>query len=182
MGNHLKLPKPYIGYRQINRLIAPAILSISLAVYNNNYYEKFMTGLEAIQLMIEGKTPPPSISVTMNMEVASASIEAVKFTAVATDEHLNPSGNVHGGFSATVLDSVTGCIVMANLEDVEIPYATLDLSVKMLRPVPINEPVYAIGKIINLSKRTAVSEGHLYTQNDNKLLAHATAVCIISRP
>ena len=94
--------------------------------------------------------------------------------------HLNPAGGVHGGFAATILDSVTGCVVMANLEDVKIPYATLDLSVKMLRPVPINQKLKAVGTLISISKRTAVSEAKLYSE-EGKLLAYATATCIITR-
>lgn len=139
-----------------------------------------MSGLEMLKKMIAGEIPPPSISETMGMSVLSASLEKVEFEATATDKHLNPAGSVHGGFAATVLDSVTACIVLANLEDARVPHATLDLSVKMLRPLPVNETLLAVGKLINISKRTAVSEGHLYGK-DNKLYAYATAICIISR-
>jgi uncharacterized protein (TIGR00369 family) len=139
-----------------------------------------MTGLEALLSMIAGDIPAPSISKTMGMKAISASKEMVEFEGIATNDHLNPAGGVHGGFAATILDSVTGCIVMANLEDVKIPYATLDLSVKMLRPVPKNQKLKAVGKLISISKRTAVSDGYLYSE-ENKLLAHATATCIITR-
>lgn len=139
-----------------------------------------MTGLECLQLMAAGKIPPPSMGLTMQMRPVTVNADLIEFEATAGDQHLNPAGAVHGGFAATVLDTVTGCIVMCQLEDAAIPYATLDLSIKMLRPIPRNERLLAKGKLINLSKRTAVSEGHLYSA-DNKLLAHATAVCIIQR-
>lgn len=139
-----------------------------------------MTGLEVLQRMIAGDIPAPSISKTMGMKAISASHEMVEFEGIATSEHLNPAGGVHGGFAATILDSVTGCIVMANLEDAKTPYATLDLSVKMLRPVPVNQKLKAVGKLINISKRIAVSEGKLFSE-ENKLLAHATATCVITR-
>ena len=35
----------------------------------------------------------------------------VVFNAIANEKHLNPQGGVHRGFSAKVLDSVTGCAV-----------------------------------------------------------------------
>ena len=139
-----------------------------------------MTGLEVLLSMIAGKIPAPTISKTMGMKAISASLEMVEFEGIATTEHLNPAGGVHGGFAATILDSVTGCVVMANLEDVKIPYATLDLSVKMLRPVPINQKLKAVGTLISISKRTALSEGKLYSE-EGKLLAYATATCIITR-
>ena len=36
----------------------------------------------------------------------------VNFTVKADSRHLNPVGGVHGGFTATVLDSVTGLFLM----------------------------------------------------------------------
>ena len=35
----------------------------------------------------------------------------VVFNAITNEKHLNPQGGVHGGFAATVFDSVTGCAV-----------------------------------------------------------------------
>ena len=139
-----------------------------------------MTGLDALLSLMAGNTPAPSMSKTMGVKLISVSTEMVEFEGIATSDHLNPAGGVHGGFAATILDSATGCIVMANLEDAKTPYATLDLAVKMLRPVPVNQKLRAVGKLISISKRTAVSEGKLFSQ-ENKLLAYATATCIITR-
>jgi uncharacterized protein (TIGR00369 family) len=86
-------------------------------------------------------------------------------------------GGVHGGFAATVLDSVTGCAVHTLL-NAGVGYGTIDLNVKMIRTVPKNEKLIAEGKIINLSKSLGISEGTLKSQ-DGKLLATATATCMI---
>ena len=43
---------------------------------------------------------------------------------------------VHGGFAATVLDSVTGCAVHTLL-GAGVAYGTIDLKIKMIIPVPI---------------------------------------------
>ncbi len=88
-------------------------------------------------------------------------------------------GGVHGGFAATIMDSVTGCAVHTMLE-AGIPYGTIDLQVKMLRPVPLGEEVIAESKLINLSRRLGVSEGSLKNQN-GKVLAHATCTCMVIR-
>ena len=53
----------------------------------------------------------------------------------ADERHLNPLGGVHGGFAATVLDSVTGCAVHSMLE-AGAGYGTIDLNIKMCRPIP----------------------------------------------
>ena len=88
-------------------------------------------------------------------------------------------GGVHGGFAATVLDSVTGCAVHSLLES-GVAYSTVDLNVKMVRPVPLDRELTAIGKIIHMSGRLAISEGRLQ-DGDGKILAHATATCMILR-
>ena len=98
----------------------------------------------------------------------------------ADGRHLNPLGGVHGGFAATVLDSVTGCAVHTMLE-AGVGYGTVDLHVKMLRPVPRDVDLVAEGRVINLSKNLGVAEGTLKTP-DGKLLAHASATCMIQRP
>ena len=101
------------------------------------------------------------------------------FKVKADQRHLNPLGGVHGGFAATVLDSATGCAVHTTLE-AGVGYGTIDLNVKMCRPVPQNKQLFAIGQLINLSKSLAISEGKLVDE-DGKLYAHATATCMIIR-
>ena len=91
--------------------------------------------------------------------------------------HLNIFGGVHGGFSATVMDTVTGCTVHTMLS-AGTGYATIDLSVKMLRPVPRDVRLLAEGLIINVSKSLGVSEGTLKDET-GKLYAHATATCML---
>ena len=60
-------------------------------------------------------------------------------------------------------------------------YGTIDLNVKMCRPVPKDKELLAIGSVINLSKNLAISEGKLLDEA-GKLYAHATATCMIIRP
>ncbi|WVM91573.1 PaaI family thioesterase [Halopseudomonas pachastrellae] len=43
------------------------------------------------------------------MQVKLAEEGRVVFEATADESHTNPLGGVHGGFAATVMDSVTGC-------------------------------------------------------------------------
>ncbi len=94
-----------------------------------------MTGLEFLQAMIEGHIPPASISKTIPMQPTEISEGSVTFKAQADHNHLNPLGGVHGGFAATVLDSVTGCAVHTMLP-AGVGYGTIDLNVKMCRPIP----------------------------------------------
>ena len=135
------------------------------------------SGLEVNQGIASGEIPAPSIAETMAMDFTYAESGYVKFHATADERHLNPMGGVHGGFSATVLDSVTGCAVHTMLE-AGVGFGTIDLQVKMVRPVPLNEAVIAEGKILNMSRNLGISEGSIKTK-DGKLLAHATCTCMI---
>lgn len=139
-----------------------------------------MTGLEFLQAMIEGHIPPASISKTIPMQPTEISEGSVTFKAQADHNHLHPLGGVHGGFAATVLDSVTGCAVHTMLP-AGVGYGTIDLNVKMCRPLPQNQVLIATGKVINLSKNLGISEGKI-TDEEGKLYAYATATCMIIRP
>jgi len=136
-------------------------------------------GLEFLQSIVDGKLPMPPMAETIPMAIISVAPGTVRFTATAGRQHLNPMRGVHGGFAATVLDSVTGCAVHSLLES-GIRYATVDLNVKMIRPVPLDQELTAIGNVINMSGRLAVSEGSLQ-DGDGRILAHATATCMILR-
>ena len=138
-----------------------------------------LSGFELLQSIIDGKAPMPPMAQTIPMAIISLASGSVVFTATAGQQHLNPLGGVHGGFAATVLDSVTGCAVHSLLES-GVGYATVDLNVKMIRPVPRDRELTVIGKVINMSSRLAVSEGRL-EDDDGKILAHATATCMILR-
>jgi uncharacterized protein (TIGR00369 family) len=138
-----------------------------------------LTGLELIQALVAGKIPHPSIMDTIPMTFGEARKGYVRFNARADHRHLNPMGGVHGGFAATVLDSVTGCAVHTML-DKGVGYGTVDLNVKMLRPIPRDVELVAEANVIHLSRNLGVSEGNLKTA-DGKLLAHATASCFVMR-
>jgi uncharacterized protein (TIGR00369 family) len=129
--------------------------------------------------MAAGVFPAASITETIPMKVLSVKEGEVIFEAQADARHLNPLGGVHGGFAATVMDSVTGCAVHTMLE-AGVSYGTIDLNVKMLRPVPKNTRLLATGKVINMSKSLGVSEGVLKDES-GKIYAHSTATCMIIR-
>lgn len=139
-----------------------------------------MTGLELLRAVVAGQLPPSSMADTVPMTFVEADFGRVKISARSDGRHLNPFGGVHGGFAATVLDSVTGCAVHSALE-AGVGYGTIDLQVKMLRPVPRDQELIAEGNTVHVSRNIATSEGTLKT-SDGKLLATATATCFLKRP
>lgn len=138
-----------------------------------------LTGLELLQLMAKGVFPHPPISKIMPMKCSDLSEGTICFDVEADNSHLNPMGGVHGGFAATVIDSVTACAVHTTLGAGD-SYSTVDLNVKMVRPLPKNTSLQATGRVLNVSKTVAIAEGDIRDSN-GKLYAHGSATCVINR-
>lgn len=138
-----------------------------------------MSGLDLMRAVVAGQVSPSPMAKTVPMIFVAAEAGHIRITARADDRHLNPMGGVHGGFAATVLDSVTGCAVHSVLE-AGVSYGTIDLQVKMLRPVPRDQDLIAEGNTVHVSRNLATAEGTLKSP-DGKLLATATATCFLKR-
>ncbi len=138
-----------------------------------------LNGVELLEKVIRGEIPHPSMATTIPMKLVKAEKGFAEFEAKADNNHLNPMGTIHGGFAATVLDSATGCAVHTMLGPGD-SYATIDLNVKMLKPLPMGITLRARAKVIHCSKRLGVSEGTLEDE-EGRTYGHATAVCMISR-
>ena len=96
----------------------------------------------------------------------------------ADDRHVNPSGAVHGGVIATLLDSAAGCAVHSVLPE-GTGYTSVDLSTKFLRAVSVaSGRITAEGVVLNRGSRTALAQATL-TDERGRLLAHATSTCLI---
>lgn len=138
-----------------------------------------MSGLDLLNAVMSGQLSPSAMAGTVPMTFVDIEFGHVKIIARADNRHLNPMGGVHGGFAATVLDSATGCAVHSALE-AGISYGTIDLQVKMLRPVPRDQELVAEGNLVHISRNLATSEGILKSA-EGKLLATATATCFLKR-
>jgi len=135
------------------------------------------SGLEFLRRIVAGEIPRAAITQTVPMRFLEVAHGHMKIIARADSRHINPLGGVHGGFAATVMDSVASCAVHAGLE-AGVGYTTLELQVKMLRPVPVEEDLIAEGRMIHRSRNIATSEGTLKSA-EGKLLATATATCFL---
>jgi uncharacterized protein (TIGR00369 family) len=138
-----------------------------------------LSGLALLQAMQDGLLPKPSISETIPMQGVALAAGMIRMHVQADHRHLNPLGGVHGGFAATVLDSVTGCAIHTLLE-AGVGYGTVDLNVKMLRPIPPHVELIAEGRVLNLSHTIGIAEGDIKSA-DGKIYAHATCTCVIQR-
>src|SRR6476620_8836748 len=77
---------------------------------------KQMSGLEFVQGLASGALPLNTIAQTLGYDVTEAENGRVVVTLAPTGAHLNPAGTVHGGLTATLLDSCMGLAIQSTLE------------------------------------------------------------------
>jgi uncharacterized protein (TIGR00369 family) len=102
----------------------------------------------------------------------------VVITASPGDELLNPAGTVHGGFTATLLDSCMGLAIWSTVEK-GFGSTTLEFKISFVRPImPDSGQVKAEGIVLTVGRRIGTAEGRL-TDQAGRLLAHGTTTCLI---
>ncbi|MBW7973040.1 PaaI family thioesterase [Bradyrhizobium sp. BR 10289] len=140
--------------------------------------QQAMSGLEFVQGLADGTLPLNTIAQTLGYDVVEAENGRVVVTLVPTNAHLNPAGTVHGGLTATLLDSCMGLAIQSTL-DKGISQTTLEFKISLLRPVtPETGPIKAEGKVLNCGRRIGTADGRV-TDATGRLLAHGTTTCLI---
>ena len=138
-------------------------------------------GLSLCRKMIAGELPPPPMGRTMNFRMSEVEDGRVVFTGKPLERHLNPSGVIHGGWAATILDSALGCCVWTRVP-VGMAYTTAEFKVNLIRPLmPQGSELICEASIVHMGRSLAISEGTLKT-TDGKLIAHGTETCAIFNP
>jgi uncharacterized protein (TIGR00369 family) len=139
--------------------------------------QREMSGLEFVRGLAGGAFPLNSMARTLGYDIVEAEEGRVVITAMASAEHLNPSGTVHGGVAATLLDSCMGLAVRTLLPK-GVVSTTLEFKMSFLRPVNVESGLLrAEGKVLMVGRRTGTAEGWL-TGSDGKLLVHGTTTCL----
>ncbi|KAA3625988.1 MAG: PaaI family thioesterase [Proteobacteria bacterium] len=138
-----------------------------------------LSGIEYLRQVVNGELPLPPMCETLPMRFTHVGDGLVRLIATAGPGHANTLGGIHGGFAATVIDTVTGCAVHTAMQPGE-SYTTISLELKMLRPTPMGEPIFAEGRLINVSRRLGIAEG-LLRNGEGKLIAQGSATCMVFR-
>jgi len=140
--------------------------------------QKQMSGLEFVQGLATGALPLNTIAQTLGYDVIEAESGRVVITLVPTGAHLNPAGTMHGGLTATLLDSCMGLAVQSTL-DKGVSQTTLEFKISLVRPItPETGLITAEGKVLNCGRRIGTAEGRV-TDGNGRLLAHGTTTCLI---
>jgi uncharacterized protein (TIGR00369 family) len=140
--------------------------------------QKAMSGLEFVKGLASGSLPLNTMAQTLGYDVVEAESGCVVITCEPTHVHLNPWGTVHGGLTATLLDSCMGLAIQSAL-DKGLGSTTLEFKISLVRPITLETgPVRAEGKVLNCGRRIGTAEGRV-TDARGRLLAHGTTTCLI---
>lgn len=138
-----------------------------------------LSGLAYMEALMAGEIPPPPIAVTMRMSPVEVAFGRAVFEGHPGEEHYNPIGLVHGGYAATLLDSVLGCAVHTTL-DAGVGYTTQAVELKFVRPITRDTgTVRAEAEVVHAGRRQATAQGRIIDVATGKLLAHGTTTCMI---
>lgn len=137
-----------------------------------------MSGLEFVQGLANGRLPLNTIAQTLGYDIVAAESGRVAIEITPTAAHLNPWGTVHGGLTATLLDSCMGLAVQSMLEK-GVGSTTLEFKVALLRVItPETGLIRAEGTVLNTGRRVSTAEGRV-TDSQGRLLAHGTTTCLV---
>ena len=137
-----------------------------------------MGGLAFVQGLVDGTLPLNTIAQTLGYDISEAESGRVVVTLVPDNTHLNPSGTVHGGLAATLLDSAMGLAIWTTLEK-GLSQTTLEFKISLIRPItPGMGLIRAEGTVLNRGRRVGTGEGRI-TDERGRLLAHGTTTCLI---
>jgi len=140
-----------------------------------------LSGLEAMNLLIAGGHPPPSIATTLGFTLAEVEPGKAVFLGEPSDRILNPLGIVHGGWALTLIDSCCGCAAHTTLA-AGVGYTTVETKVNFVRAItPAIGQVRAEGRVVARGRTIITTEGTL-TDSNGKLLAHGTSTLMVLRP
>lgn len=140
-----------------------------------------LPGLDYMQQLAAGTIAPPPIAELLGFTIVAAEHGRAVFAMEPAEWMYNPLGTVHGGVAATLLDSCMGCAVHTTLP-AGVGYTTADLQVRYISAMAdTTGRVLAEGRVVHAGRRTATAEGRLFTEADERLIAHASTGCLILR-
>jgi uncharacterized protein (TIGR00369 family) len=102
--------------------------------------------------------------------------ETIEVVFTATEQFLNPAGDVQGGFLAAMLDDTLGPALVATLDEGQWA-PTIDLQVQFLRPAKPGT-LRGFGRVVRRGRGVAFLAGELRSIDD-AVVATATASAVI---
>lgn len=135
-------------------------------------------GIAWLEMMKAGELPPPPIVETLGMAIETVEPGRIVFSMQAEEWMCNPAAVIHGGMTATLLDTVLTLAVVSKLDQGK-TCQTIQMNVHFIRPVfPTGEKMTAEGVAVHVGSTVGTAEGRLFDAR-GKLVAHATATLAV---
>src|SRR5262249_36173032 len=137
-----------------------------------------LSGLDFLRRMIAGEVPHPPLVALLGIRVVEVTPGRAVLAAEPAPAYYNGLGTIHGGFTATLLDTALGAAVNPMMPAGR-AFTTVDLKVTLLRPIlrHVGE-VRCVAESIHVGGRVATSEGRI-VDGSGKLYAHGTATHMV---
>jgi uncharacterized protein (TIGR00369 family) len=140
-----------------------------------------VSGLDYLRGIIRGDYPAAPIAATLGFMPVEVDHGRAVFAGTPQRYAYNPIGSVHGGWSATLLDSAMGCAVHSTLPAGK-AYATVDLAIHLVRPLTDQTgAVRCEAHVVHAGGSIATAEGRI-VDAAGTLYAHGTTTCLILTP
>lgn len=135
-------------------------------------------GLSFLRAVRDGALPPPPLNVLLGFVLVEAAEGSAVFVTEVAEYLSNGLGSVHGGALATLCDGAIGCAVHSTLPE-GTGYATLELTMRFLRPVPSDHgQIRCAAGVVHRGRRTAIARAEV-RDTDDRLLAEGSATCLL---
>jgi len=136
-----------------------------------------LSGIDQLRAMMKAGRRP-GIAESLDFSLIDVGDGIAVFAGTPDQHAYNPIGVVHGGYSATLLDSACGCAVHTKLSATQM-YTTLELKVAYHKTITdTTGPLRSEGRIVSFGRRVAFAEGKL-VDAAGKLYASATSTLLI---
>jgi uncharacterized protein (TIGR00369 family) len=136
------------------------------------------SGLEFMRAIRDGRLPAPMMARTLGFRLVEVEVGHVTYEGIPAFDFYNPLGSVHGGWSATLLDSCMSCAVHTTLP-AGTAYTTVEFKTQLLREInAATGPVRAVGQVVKVGRRIGTANGELLDR-DGRLLASGSVTCLV---
>ncbi|MCA8927243.1 MAG: PaaI family thioesterase [Alphaproteobacteria bacterium] len=134
--------------------------------------------LELLHRMKAGTLPRSTMMESLDLWMEEAEAGRVVFAGTPHIAFSNPLGTLHGGWYASLLDSVLGSAIQSTLPAGK-GQTTLEFKINMVRAARLDgRPVRCEARARHVGRRTGTAEGEI-VDADGKLLAHGSTTCLI---
>jgi uncharacterized protein (TIGR00369 family) len=132
------------------------------------------SGLQVVRALVTGELPPPPVFALLGMRIVEAEDGRVTAQCDAGEYLYNLASVVHGGISATLIDTTTALAVRSTLA-AGARMTSIELKLNFLRPLTVASGVlHAMGRVVHRGRRICVAEGTVASA-DGKVAAMGSA-------